>query len=331
MSEGSPPPLIEVGTTASDDLFDFIECFLPMAEKSDLGVALRKRGFKLADPNGNGLCSLAELETFVLQTLMAAYPKDKTKFDERGDPLERGRDLWTAFRPSYIRAYDDAKDYKADTGKILEGTKKCTDDDFVTKGEFRYFCAYLCIYGTMFDAFAKIDGGGAGRDANDDRRIELNEWLAGYRWVTEHGLVCFKDIKNDDEARAVFAEMDDNGGGIVLLDEWCDYIKEKEVQAGTQVGKLLDADEAAPTPPPEPEKKRKEDSAKRADAAAVDKDKGSAAAEEPDEPEEEEVAEVEAGDLYDFIECFKVRRYFSGYLLGLMVGEVSGLQQVLRR
>ena len=121
-----------------------------MAERSDLGKALRKRGFKLADPNGNGLCSLAELETFVLQTLMAAYPKDPKKKDHRGDSLERGRDLFDAFRPSYIRAFTDAKDYKADTGKILEGTKKATNDDFVSKGEFRLFNAYLCIYGTMF-------------------------------------------------------------------------------------------------------------------------------------------------------------------------------------
>ena len=59
--------------------------------------------------------------------------------------------------------YNDAKDYKTDSGATLEGTEKATADDYVSKGEFRLFCAYLCIYGTMFDAFAKIDGGGAGR------------------------------------------------------------------------------------------------------------------------------------------------------------------------
>jgi len=148
-SRSAPEPLLTLGSTVSQELYDFTECFLPMAERSDLGAALRKKGFKLADPNGNGLCSLAELETFVLQTLMKAYPKDPKQKDHRGDPLERGRDLFDAFRPSYIRAYNDAKDYKADTGAVLAGTKKCTADDFVTKGEFIYFCAYLCIYGAM--------------------------------------------------------------------------------------------------------------------------------------------------------------------------------------
>lgn len=94
------------------------------------------------------MCSLAELETFILSSLMAKYPKDaKSK-------VEKGRDLWELFRPSYIRAFNDAKDYKADTGKVIEGTKKSTADDFVSKGEFRYFCAYLCIYAAMVSLHA---------------------------------------------------------------------------------------------------------------------------------------------------------------------------------
>ena len=117
------------------------------------GEALRKRGFTLADPNGNGLCSLAELEGFVLKALLAKFPKDVKKKDDSGKPQERGRDLFDAFRPCYIRAFSDAKDYKADTGKVISGTKKATADDFVSKGEFRFFCAYLCIYAAMVSKF----------------------------------------------------------------------------------------------------------------------------------------------------------------------------------
>jgi hypothetical protein len=138
------------------DLSEFTACFYEMGQKSAEGEKLRALGFKAADPNGNGLCSLAELETFVLQCLMSKYPKDPKKKDHRGDPLERGKDLFDAFRPSYIRAFNDAKDYKADNGEVLEGTKTSTADDFVSKGEFRLFCAYLCIYASMFDAFAKV-------------------------------------------------------------------------------------------------------------------------------------------------------------------------------
>ena len=39
------------------------------------GTKLRKAGFGLADPNGNGLCSLAEIEGFIKGTLCKQYPK----------------------------------------------------------------------------------------------------------------------------------------------------------------------------------------------------------------------------------------------------------------
>ena len=125
-----------------------------------------------------------------------------------------------AFRPCYIRAYNDAKDIMDDDGTKLEGTKS-TADDFVSKGEFRMLNAYLCVYAAMYDAFAKVDGGGAGRDAGDDLRIELAEWMGGYAQATGYGFVALSSIKSDSAAKEAFQKMDDNGGGIVLLDEWC--------------------------------------------------------------------------------------------------------------
>ena len=133
----------------SDELSQFSACFYELGEKTDEAAGLRKAAFSKADPNGNGLCSLAELETWMLAVLMAKHPKNPKKKDSKGNPLERGKDLWDAFRPSYIRAFNDAKDFKADTGKVIEGTKSATDDDFVSKGEFRLFCAYVCIYASM--------------------------------------------------------------------------------------------------------------------------------------------------------------------------------------
>ena len=65
----------------------------------------------------------------------------------------------------------------------------------------------------MFDAFAKIDGGGAGRDANDDRRMDESEWLKGYTGVTGYGFVALADIKDDKAAKVVFGKIDENGGG----------------------------------------------------------------------------------------------------------------------
>jgi len=97
----------------------------------------------------------------------------------------------------------------------------------------------LIIYAAMFDAFSKIDGGGSGRDANDNNRIELDEWLAGWQGVRSHGFVVLAAVTTKEQAKEVFGIIDDNGGGVVLLDEWCSFIKKGEISAGTAVGSLL--------------------------------------------------------------------------------------------
>merc|ERR1712216_1030933 len=108
-----------------------------------------------------------------------------------------------------------AKDIMADDGTVLDGTKDSTADDF-----------------------AKIDGGGEGTEG-DDRKIDKDDWVKGFKEVTEHGFVAFQGIKDKKAALKVFSDIDDNGGGIILLDEWCAYIKKKEVEAGTVLGKSL--------------------------------------------------------------------------------------------
>ena len=139
---------LTVGSHASKDLGKFIAVFEPLCVETETGDSLRVEAFGLADPNGNGLCSLAELEGFIQKMLMAAYP---TKGKERV-----AANLFDAFRPCYIRAFTDAKDYKADTGAKIKGTKGATDDDFVSVEEFRLFNVYICVYAAMYDAFAKI-------------------------------------------------------------------------------------------------------------------------------------------------------------------------------
>jgi hypothetical protein len=72
----------------------------------------------------------------------------------------------------------------------------------------------------------------------------MNEWLKGYGGVVAHGFVALQGIASDDEARDVFKKIDDNGGGILLLDEWCFFLKNCEIAADTAIGKLLALDEA---------------------------------------------------------------------------------------
>jgi hypothetical protein len=104
----------------------------------------------------------------------------------------------------------------------------------------------------QFDAFSKIDGGGAGRDAGDDRRVDLDEWMHGYKGVASHGLVALAHLANDKLAEAAFRAMDGNGGGVVLLGEFCDYVKAAEVAAHTCVGRDLAEDEHGGVGKPDP-------------------------------------------------------------------------------
>ena len=82
----------------SEELLQFVKLFGPMAEDSDAGDERRAEGFVMADPNGNGLCSLAELETYILKKLQAAYPRTGKGKEMR----EPGRELFNAFRPYVI-------------------------------------------------------------------------------------------------------------------------------------------------------------------------------------------------------------------------------------
>jgi hypothetical protein len=84
---------------------------------------------------GNGLCSLAELEAFVLQNLLSRFPNTGMGNIHQTP----GHDLFKAFRPCCIRAFKDAAHYAKDEGGVIKGTQKSKRDDFVSKDEFRYF------------------------------------------------------------------------------------------------------------------------------------------------------------------------------------------------
>jgi hypothetical protein len=68
-----------------------------------------------------------------------------------GEARKAGAALWLAYRPMYIRAFEDAADSTADAQ--VKGTKTATSHDYVQFKEFRLLCVYLCIYAKMFDAF----------------------------------------------------------------------------------------------------------------------------------------------------------------------------------
>ena len=69
---------------------------------------------------------------------------------------------------------------------------------------------------------------------------------ARYKGVLGHGFVALAAAKDKASAAKLFKAIDGNGGGVVLLDEWCSYIKAAEVAQGTALGKLLALDEVPP-------------------------------------------------------------------------------------
>jgi hypothetical protein len=217
-----------VGIPEDSDLKRFIDAFASMADQSGPAKGARAQAWMQCDPNSNGQVSLAELDGWVQKSLRHMYEE------------EAGDRIWKAFRPSYIRAFNDAKDIGTDK----QITATASTDDYLQRGEFRLCCAYLCLYAMMYDAFALLDGGGEGVSKDDDRKVTREELGAGYKKVQEkkYGFVGLNEL-NEEGLDKAFKEMDKDGKGAVMLKEWCAWIEENEKREATAWGKCLSVGE----------------------------------------------------------------------------------------
>jgi len=194
------------------------------------------------DNNGNGHVSLAETGKWVQDHLIGCF-KDK----------DLGMKIYKYFYPCFIRAFLDAADY-GERKKVGQKGKKqayfgtATTDDWVQFAEFRLLCSYLVIYAVIWEAFACVDGGGAGVTKDDDRRISLDEWskCVSSGKLGQHPLLSLAISAKDDPA-VIFKQMDGDGKGKVLLAEFCTFIEDYEFGLETMWGKLLNAGEAVPS------------------------------------------------------------------------------------
>jgi len=243
-------------SAVSDSCKAFCGAFSPMAQKSGDAKTLRAAAWTALDGNENGHVSLDEADTWIKQQLTVSL----------GDAGE-GERLWKHFRPSYIRAFNDAKDLSDRAG----GEHAL---DYVHKVEFRGFLAYLCLYAGMYDAFALI-GAGGGDAADADRKMTLEEWRAGAPKVAPYPFFGLQKAGSEGaDLEAIFAEIkagdEWSDGDWVSLRGFCAYIERMEVAGETAWGKLLTAGEDRPKAPGPQAPAAAEASPKETPAAAAE-------------------------------------------------------------
>ena len=83
-------------------------------------------------------------------------------------------------------------------------------DGFVERREFPLLLKYIMFFDRLSDEFDAID-------TNHDHRLNLQEFQAGCGKV---GLEL-----SAVEAEEAFLSMNDNGGGYILFDEFCSWVR----------------------------------------------------------------------------------------------------------
>lgn len=254
---GAAASLMKKMDSVTDDAQAFVNVFLPFCHIKR-GKSLRREAWRIVDNNGNGYVSLAETGKWIQNQCIHTFMEEAKEADRGAGKTgkaslnkkevtaakDEGTRLYKLFYPCYIRAFLDAADI-GKNGKV-GGTKTATKDDYVQKGEFRFLCVYICIYALMYDSFAIVDGGSAGRTKDDDRRISKAELEAAHSKFSGHPLVGVSMLgmpSSYGTIDAIFGQMDADGKGKVLLNEWCAWLEAQEVANKTKLGRLLTKNE----------------------------------------------------------------------------------------
>jgi len=165
-------------------------------EKTEEQKALRKDLFDGFDPNGNGYLSLAEIE--------------------RGAEQNIGLPEIYENKPVMMRAYQAARSVA--NKKTPDDAKDGGEDEdvgehYIERSEFRLLLVYFRKYLEVWQMFDRIDTG-------DDRRVNLEEFQSAMPLLKTWGVEI-------EDSEASFAEIDANGGGQVLFDEFSNWAIKK--------------------------------------------------------------------------------------------------------
>jgi hypothetical protein len=91
----------------------------------------------------------------------------------------------------------------------------------------------------MPQLFALLDGGSEGITVEDDDRISRDEWQDGFAWVKKAGQTWAPFAAIQSATIETFDQIDADGGGFILLKEWCAWLAAAEKAARTGDGKVL--------------------------------------------------------------------------------------------
>lgn len=104
-------------------------------------------------------------------------------------------------KPVIMRAFQSAKNRTTATNPHGK--------DYITKSEFRFLLSYIRQYYEYWIAFETVDKEG-------DRRISFQEFVKAVPTMKRWHLRI-------DNPEATFQEIDKNGGGYILFDEFCQW------------------------------------------------------------------------------------------------------------
>jgi Ca2+-binding EF-hand superfamily protein len=153
-------------------------------EKTPEGRAKRLELFKLFDPNGNGYLSLAEV--------------DKGMHD-----IIQLHEIFDC-KPVMMRAFQAAK-----TANVKRSKPGTHGADYIDRTEFRVLFVYLRQYYELWVMFHEID-------KNFDRRVSLDEFKKAVPKLKTWGVNITDPVKT-------FKEIDRDGGGMILFDEFAHW------------------------------------------------------------------------------------------------------------
>jgi len=157
-------------------------------------TSARRQLFRQADMNGNGITSLAECDRLIVTVLNIEGVK--------------------IMKPVIDRAFHAARDIVPPVGAFLP--------HYVDFHEFRYFLIYLKHYLELFLIFCSVDQ----KDHTgkySDRRMSYPEFESALPHLIEWGLEDETAAQLKKDPRVVFRDLDANGGGVVLFDEFAHW------------------------------------------------------------------------------------------------------------